>query len=230
MSAILGMSAAPWPTRSATACAASCSPEPIPSGSRSAKRAGQTLRRKSSPRSQSLATAHAGRLARRQSRIAVSSSPRRRSEHVDGLLTPMRKQLELYALELAFPKLTPAHRGEWQVIIRRMQRAGEDQNVQEVLDHDAAFHQQLLIAAGLEDMIPVWQGIYARMRDYHRQGNREHAGSPRIVAHVHQPPGRQPVRWRSRAARSGLGLASGKRRVQQARQDLVAASSPAQPK
>ena len=65
-----------------------------------------------------------------------------------------------------------------------MQRAGEDQNVQEVLDHDAAFHQQLLIAAGLEEMIHVWQGVYARMRDYHQQGNREYPDL-RIVAHVH---------------------------------------------
>jgi DNA-binding GntR family transcriptional regulator len=106
-------------------------------------------------------------------------------EHVEGLLTPMRKQLELYALQLAFPKLTPAHRGQWQAILRRMERAGEDQNVREVLDHDAAFHQQLLITAGLDDMIHVWQGVYARMRDYHRQGNREYPDL-RIVAHVHQ--------------------------------------------
>ena len=69
----------------------------------------------------------------------------------------------------------PTPHGEWQTIIRRMQRAGEDQNVQELLDHDAAFHQHLLIAAGLDEMIPVWQGIYARMRDHHQQGIREHA-------------------------------------------------------
>lgn len=113
--------------------------------------------------------------------VVVATSQR---EHVEGLLTPMRKQLELYALQLAFPKLNGAQRGEWQTILRRMQRAGEDQNAQEVLGHDAAFHQQLLIAAGLEEMIPVWQGIYARMRDYHQQGNREYPDL-RVVAYVH---------------------------------------------
>jgi DNA-binding GntR family transcriptional regulator len=105
-------------------------------------------------------------------------------EHVNGLLTPMRKQFELYALQLAFPRLDDAQRREWRTIVRKMQRAGEDQNPQEVLDHDAAFHQQLLITAGLNEMIPVWQGIYARMRDHHQQGNREYPDL-RIVAHVH---------------------------------------------
>ena len=34
------------------------------------------------------------------------------AEHVQGLLTPMRQQLELYALGLALQKLTPALRAE----------------------------------------------------------------------------------------------------------------------
>ncbi len=52
--------------------------------------------------------------------------------------------MRLYALQLAFPKLTDEHLGPWQAIIRKLQRDGEDQNVQEVLNKDAAFHQQLL--------------------------------------------------------------------------------------
>ena len=114
--------------------------------------------------------------------VVVAAS---QGEHVEGLLTPMRKQLELYALQLAFPKLSDAHRREWQAILRAMQRAGEDQNAQELLDHDATFHQQLLVAAGLEEMIPVWQGIYARMRDYHQQGIRQHVDL-RVSAYIHK--------------------------------------------
>jgi GntR family transcriptional regulator, rspAB operon transcriptional repressor len=113
--------------------------------------------------------------------VVVAASQR---EHVGGLLTPMRKQLELYALELAFPKLNNSHHDPWQVIMHKMQRAGEDENVQEMLDHDAAFHQQLLITAGLDEMIPVWQGIFARMRDHHQQGIREHADLG-VAAHIH---------------------------------------------
>lgn len=93
------------------------------------------------------------------------------SVHVPGLLTPMRKQLELYALRLALPRMTAAHRAEWDRVLTRMRHAADDQNHQEVLRQDAAFHQLILIAAGLDEFLPVWQGIYCRMRDYHAHGN-----------------------------------------------------------
>ncbi len=105
-------------------------------------------------------------------------------EHVKGLLTPMRKQLELYALDLAAPKLNDDHHRSWEQLLRKMERAGEDQNPQEVLDLDAAFHQHLLVVAGLEEMLPVWQGIYSRMRDYHQEGNAQ-LSDLRFVAFAH---------------------------------------------
>jgi len=106
-------------------------------------------------------------------------------EHVEGLLTPLRVQLELYALELAFPKLTDEHRKEWQLILRRMERACEDRDAQAILDQDVALHQKVMIVAGLEGMIPIWQSIYGRMRDYHRQGN-ANLDNLRIIAFVHK--------------------------------------------
>lgn len=113
--------------------------------------------------------------------VVVAASQK---EHVEGLLTPMRKQLELYALDLAVPKLNNDHRRGWQLIVRKMERAGEDQNAQEVLDLDAAFHQHLLVVAGLEEMAPVWQGIYSRMRDFHQEGNAQ-LSDLRFVSFVH---------------------------------------------
>ena len=106
-------------------------------------------------------------------------------EHVEGLLTPMRVQLELYALRRVFPVLEAAHRMEWQSILRRMERACEEQDVQAILDQDVAFHQRLLVVSGLEEMIPVWQSIYGRMRDYHRHGN-ETLDDLRCIAYGHQ--------------------------------------------
>jgi DNA-binding GntR family transcriptional regulator len=105
-------------------------------------------------------------------------------EHVQGLLNPMRKQLELYALDLAIDKLTEDQRRLWQVIVRKMQRAGEDGNSQKILELDAAFHQQLLIVAGLEEMIPIWQGIHGRTRDHHQQSNAQ-LPNLQYVAYVH---------------------------------------------
>lgn len=107
------------------------------------------------------------------------------SEHVAGLLTPLRTQLEVYALEKALPQITASHREAWEAILKKMRRAGDDQDQQEMLNQDAAFHQRILIAAGLDDMIPVWQGIYGRMREFHRQGN-EQLSDLRVVPFIHE--------------------------------------------
>lgn len=105
-------------------------------------------------------------------------------EHVEALLTPMRIQLELYALRRAFSFLTDEHRIHWQNILRGMKQAAEAQNAQDVLDQDAAFHQYLLVAAELDDMIPVWQGIFGRMKDYHCASNTRHADL-RVIPYIH---------------------------------------------
>ena len=107
------------------------------------------------------------------------------AEHVQGLLTPMRQQLELYALGLALQKLTPALRAEWERVLTKMRHAAEDQNQQEVLRQDTAFHQLILTAAKLDELLPVWQGIYCRMRDYHAQSSSK-LSDLRVVAFVHE--------------------------------------------
>jgi hypothetical protein len=53
-----------------------------------------------------------------------------------------------------------------------MMRPAEDKDEQAVLSLDAEFHQRLLIAADMEDYIPLWLAIYGRMRGHHRQNNR----------------------------------------------------------
>lgn len=93
------------------------------------------------------------------------------SEHVAELLTPMRIQLELYALRRVSSEHLQEHRPAWAKLIRLMNRAAEDQDDQAILSLDAEFHQRLLTAAGMEDYIPLWLAIYGRMRGHHRQTN-----------------------------------------------------------
>ena len=107
------------------------------------------------------------------------------SDHIQGMLTPMRQQLELYALRLALPKLTSSHRAEWEQNLTRMRHAGDDQNHQDVLRQDAAFHQLILTAAELDEFLPLWQGIYCRMRDYHARGNSK-LNDLRVVTYTHE--------------------------------------------
>ncbi len=94
------------------------------------------------------------------------------SEHVADLLTPLRVQLELYALRRISPEQLKNHLSGWEKVVRLMARAAEDKDEQTILSLDAEFHQRLLIAAGMEDFIPLWLAIYGRMRGHHRQSNR----------------------------------------------------------
>jgi DNA-binding GntR family transcriptional regulator len=107
------------------------------------------------------------------------------SAHVGELLTPMRCQLELYALRLVTSEQLAARRGEWARLIQQMARAAEDRDEQGVLSLDAEFHQLLLKAAGMEGFIPLWLAIFGRMRGHHRASNHQ-LNDLGVVAYVHE--------------------------------------------
>jgi GntR family transcriptional regulator, rspAB operon transcriptional repressor len=107
------------------------------------------------------------------------------SAHVAGVLTPMRQQLELYALRLAGAKRLKEAEPEWRAILRHMTRAAEDRDEHAILSLDAEFHQLLLSAAGIPDFIPLWLAIYGRMRGHHRLSNRQ-VDDFRVIPFVHQ--------------------------------------------
>ena len=106
-------------------------------------------------------------------------------EHVDGLLSPMRKQLELYALKLAFPHFDERVKQRFESILKEMDRAAEDSDEAASLDCDTKFHQLILIAAGLNEMVPLWQSIFSRMRDFHRRKSTQFQDL-RFVAFTHR--------------------------------------------
>ena len=108
-------------------------------------------------------------VARRNCGVTVAPAP---SAHVAGLLTPLRVQIETYALRLCLPRLTDDHFAAWEGIILQLRAACDREEDGAVLDHDFAFHRAIITAAGLDDIVPVWQGVIGRMRDYHIRGNR----------------------------------------------------------
>ena len=95
-------------------------------------------------------------------------------EVVTELLNPLRVQIETYALRLCLPAMTADQFDGLQAIIDTMTSACRRKDDAAVIDCDFAFHQFLLTAAGLEDIIPVWKGVVARMRDFHIGRNRNH--------------------------------------------------------
>lgn len=114
----------------------------------------------------------------------VSVAPEQ-ARFVDDLLTPMRAQLELYALRATTREALINQRSVWERVIVQMTRAAEDRDEMAVLSLDSEFHQLLLKAAGMESFVPLWLAIFGRMRGHHRTSNRklEDLG---FVAFVHQ--------------------------------------------
>ena len=115
---------------------------------------------------------HEGLLvAKRNCGVTVARPP---GEVVTGLLNPLRVQIETYSLRLCLARTTTDQFDGLQAIIEEMASACRRKDDATVIDNDFAFHQFLLTTAGLDDIVPVWKGVTARMRDFHIQGNRTH--------------------------------------------------------
>ena len=113
---------------------------------------------------------HEGLLVARQNCGASVAPPP--GEVVTGLLNPLRVQIETYALRLCLPVMTSDQFDRLRAIVEEMSMACGRKDDAAVIDSDFAFHQFLLTAAGLDDIVPVWKGVVARMRDFHIGRNR----------------------------------------------------------
>lgn len=126
---------------------------------------------------------HEGLLvAKRNCGVTVAAPP---GAIVNDLLTPLRVQIETYALGLCLPRMTPSQFDTLLGILDEMGVACRRKDDAAVIDADFAFHQALLSAAGLDDIVPVWKGVTARMRDHHIRGNRTHSDYG-VIRFVHE--------------------------------------------
>jgi GntR family transcriptional regulator, rspAB operon transcriptional repressor len=116
---------------------------------------------------------HEGLLvAKRNCGVTVAAPP---VAIVNDLLTPLRVQIETYALRLCLPRISAPQFDRLHGILDEMGVACRRKDDAAVIDADFAFHQILLTTAGLDEIVPVWKGVTARMRDYHIRGNRTHS-------------------------------------------------------
>ena len=125
---------------------------------------------------------HEGLLVgKRNCGVAVADAP---SETARELLTPLRVQIETYALRLCFASLDDAAFAEWDAMLTRMRHACELRDRAAILDADFAFHRSILVRAGLEEMVPVWQPVISRLRAYHDRGNRTFKDDDLLLIHA----------------------------------------------
>jgi len=127
---------------------------------------------------------HEGLLvAKRNCGVTVALPP---GEVVTGLLNPLRVQIETYALRLCLPRMTADQFDGLQAIIEEMASACRRKDDATVIDNDFAFHQFLLTAAGLDDIVPIWKGVTARMRDFHIRSNQTTHPDYGVIPFVHK--------------------------------------------
>lgn len=103
-------------------------------------------------------------VAKRNCGVRVAEPP---AKHVCELLSPMRAQMETYALRLAFERLRAEDFRGFEPILARLRFACEQGEAAIVWDRDFEFHKYLLEAAQLQDVIPIWLSIAGRLHDFH---------------------------------------------------------------
>lgn len=104
---------------------------------------------------------------------------------VAGLLTPLRVQMETYALEMAHGKIPSIDNKEIRSILDRLQLACLRNDPVAILDADFEFHEWLLLQGGLEEMVPVWRSVMSRMRHHHEDSNSA-LDDPMVIHHIHE--------------------------------------------
>lgn len=76
----------------------------------------------------------------------------------------LRQLLELYGLRQALPKLQPADLEEMQRLIDDMEASIVSGNVKRFTDSDLTFHRKILIIAGSQRLIEMWEMLARPLR------------------------------------------------------------------
>lgn len=108
-------------------------------------------------------------VAKRNCGVRVADVPQ---SHVCELLSPLRAQIEIYALRLAYERLKSDDFASFDPILARLRFACEQQDGAAILDQGFEFHRHLLESAELQEVTPIWQSVICRMRDFHSAGNK----------------------------------------------------------
>jgi len=101
--------------------------------------------------------------------VEVAAPP---SERVRALVIPVRKQIEAFALDLAFADATADALAAWEAILERLRQACEQNDLAAVVRHDMAFHRWIVDRPGEPDLLAMWLPVVTRMRlAYSRHGD-----------------------------------------------------------
>lgn len=93
--------------------------------------------------------------------VEVSAAP---SEHVRGLVVPIRRQIETFALNIAFDQATPDAIRAWDTTLDRLESACAQNDLAQVVEADMAFHRWIIERPSEPGLLAIWLPIVCRMR------------------------------------------------------------------
>lgn len=121
-------------------------------------------------------------VARPMCGVTVAPVP---DDSVERVLTPVRRLLELAALEKCLATRDHHHFAAWTPLLVRLHHACAKSDAAGVLDADFAFHEQLFHTAGQAYLVQVWRAAVVRLRWFHAQRNVCAAGDASDLLVIH---------------------------------------------
>ncbi|MEQ8209042.1 MAG: GntR family transcriptional regulator [Lacipirellulaceae bacterium] len=85
------------------------------------------------------------------------------AEELQPLIVGLRRETEIFALELVFDRLTDEDCDKLDATVEGLRKACETQDLSQVVHYDMALHRYILETAGSSDLIAIWLPIVSRM-------------------------------------------------------------------
>lgn len=85
---------------------------------------------------------------------------------IRGLILPIRRTIEVYALRIAFEVLNEVDFKAWDEIVEKMREACEHQDHHLIAELDIEFHHLLVQRAEQPDLLVIWETLVGRIRSH----------------------------------------------------------------
>lgn len=100
--------------------------------------------------------------------VQVAPSP---PEAVRGLIIPIRRAVETFALRHFFDQVDANDFAHWDSILIRLRLACEQKNYIEIAEQDVALHRAIIIRSGQRDLHAIWSVLVARILTHFRENH-----------------------------------------------------------